>query len=87
MVISIISDPCSAGATTLYLVSPQLVQKTNDLLARVRRNRGTQELMQDWVTRMDASEVLLLPATEPNTEPVAEPATVEEAEPDIIIEP
>jgi hypothetical protein len=66
---------------TLYLVSHELVQKTNDLLARVRRDRGTRELMQDWVTRMDASEVLLQPVAEQNTEPGAEPATVAEGEP------
>ena len=67
---------------TLYLVSHELVQKTNDLLARIRRDRGTKELMQDWVTRMDASEVLLQPVAEQNTEPVAESTTVAEGEPD-----
>jgi hypothetical protein len=63
---------------TLYLVSPELVEKTNNLLARIRRDRGTQELMQDWVRRMEASEILLQPVVEQSTEPVADPATAVE---------
>jgi hypothetical protein len=70
--------------TAVYLVSPELVQKTNDFLARVRRDRGTQELMQDWITRIDASEFLLQPAAQLNTEPVADPATGVEGAPDIV---
>lgn len=50
---------------TVYLVSPALVKKTNELLNKVQSARGTQRLMQDWVAQMDASGALVAdPATE-----------------------
>ncbi len=51
----------------VYLVSPALVKKTNDLLKRVQSARGTEELMQNWAAQMDASGALL-------AEPAAEQA-------------
>ena len=57
-------------SATVYLVSPTLVRKTNDLLAKVRRARGTQALMQDWVTSMDASSALIGPPAPDSAEPV-----------------
>jgi hypothetical protein len=45
--------------TTVYLVGPELVKKTNSLLARVQRRRQAQESIQDWVDRMDTLESLL----------------------------
>ena len=52
----------------VYLVSPALVKKTNELLQRVQRARGTEELMQNWAAQMDASGDLL-------ADPAAEQAT------------
>jgi hypothetical protein len=44
---------------TVYLVAPELVNKTNSLLARVQRRRQAQESIQDWLDRMETLESLL----------------------------
>ena len=60
---------------TVYLVSPALVKKTSELLIKVQNARGTQRLMQDWVSQMDASGVLV-------AEPTTEKATAESDQPE-----
>ena len=41
----------------VYLVSPALVRKTEELLARVRRGPASEEYIHDWIARVDASAV------------------------------
>jgi hypothetical protein len=48
--------------TQVYLVSPALVRKTEELLARVRRGPASEEYIHDWIARVDASTAGLQPA-------------------------
>jgi hypothetical protein len=67
---------------TVHLVSPALVKRTNDLLAKVRRERGIEKAMQDWIGLMDA-EPSPQPSTEPpRAEPAVEPSAVAVGAPD-----
>ena len=45
----------------VYLVSPALVRKTEELLARVKRGPASEEYIHDWIARVDASAARLQP--------------------------
>ena len=66
---------------TVHLVSPELVKKTNDLLVKVRRDRGIEKAMHDWIALMDP-EPSPQPTAEPRAESAVEPSTVPAGEPD-----
>jgi hypothetical protein len=65
----------------VHLVSPELVKRTNNLLAKVRRDRGIEKAMHDWIGLMDA-EPSPQPSTEPRAESTVEPSAVAVGEPD-----
>jgi hypothetical protein len=66
---------------TVRLVSPDLVKRTNDLVTKVRRERGIEKAMHDWIALMDANPVPQ-PGAEPPTEAAAEPPAAAPGEPD-----
>jgi hypothetical protein len=62
---------------TVHLVSPELVKRTNDLLAKVKRSRGIDRALHDWVALM-GTEHSRQPAGEPP--PAIEPPAVDLSE-------
>ena len=62
---------------TVHLVSPELVKRTNDLLAKVKRSRGIDRALHDWVALM-GTEHSRQPADEPP--PAVASAAVEPSE-------
>jgi hypothetical protein len=62
---------------TVHLVSPELVKRTNDLLAKVKRSRGIDRALHDWVALM-GTEHSRQPDAEPP--PAVEPPAVEPSE-------
>lgn len=49
---------------TVHLISPELVKKTNDLLTKVKRSRGIDRALHDWVAAMGTEQ-----ARQPTGEP------------------
>ncbi len=44
--------------TTFHLVPPELVKRVNGLLARVKRERATQDAVQSWTASVDGAKVI-----------------------------